>query len=58
VLPTAVVLFVFQALVIRRKPPKLKPGMFGFSYVLVGLTLFLVGLEQALFPIGETMASQ
>jgi len=30
----------------------------GFVYVLLGLTLFLVGLEEALFPIGETMASQ
>ena len=28
------------------------------GYVLVGLTFFLVGLEQALFPLGETMASQ
>jgi hypothetical protein len=27
-------------------------------YVLLGLTLFLVGLEQALFPVGKTMAAQ
>jgi hypothetical protein len=26
--------------------------------VLLGLTLFLVGLEEALFPLGETMAQQ
>ena len=58
VLPIAVVLFAFQALVIRRRPPNLKRVLFGFAYVLVGLTFFLVGLEQALFPIGETMASQ
>ena len=58
VFPIAVVLFVFQALVIRRRPPNLKRVLFGFVYVLVGLTFFLVGLEQALFPIGETMASQ
>ena len=58
VLPIAVVLFVFQALVIRRRPPNLKRVLIGFAYVLVGLTFFLVGLEQALFPIGETMASQ
>jgi hypothetical protein len=30
----------------------------GFGFVLVGLALFLIGLEEALFPIGETMARQ
>lgn len=58
VLPIAVILFVFQALVIRRKPANLKRIVAGFVYVLVGLSLFLVGLEKALFPIGRTMASQ
>ena len=29
----------------------------GFVLVLLGLTLFLIG-EEALFPIGETMARQ
>jgi hypothetical protein len=58
VLPIAVILFGFQALVIRRRPPNLKRVLSGFVYVLVGLTFFLVGLEQALFPLGETMASQ
>jgi hypothetical protein len=27
-------------------------------YVLIGITLFLLGLEQALFPLGRTMAEQ
>lgn len=58
VLPIAVILFGFQALVIRRRPPNLKRVLIGFAYVLVGLTFFLVGLEQALFPLGETMANQ
>ena len=58
VLPIAVILFGFQALVIRRPPPNLKRVLSGFVYVLVGLTFFLVELEQALFPLGETMASQ
>lgn len=58
VLPIAAVLFGFQFLVIRKQPPNLNKVLFGFGYVLVGLTLFLVGLEQALFPIGETMAIQ
>ena len=30
----------------------------GFGYVLVGLALFLLGLEQALFPLGRLMAEQ
>ena len=32
--------------------------MIGLIYVALGLALFLVGLEQALFPIGRTMAEQ
>ncbi|MBC8239572.1 MAG: DUF1538 domain-containing protein [Alphaproteobacteria bacterium] len=58
VLPIAAILLGFQIVVIRRMPPNPKRTAIGFLYVLIGLTLFLVGLEQALFPIGETMASQ
>ncbi len=58
VLPIAVILLGFQLLVIRRKPPHPKRIGIGFFYVLLGLTLFLVGLEMALFPIGKTMAAQ
>jgi len=58
VLPIVAILFVFQALVIRKRPPHLKRMVIGFVYVLIGLSLFLVGLEKALFPIGRTMAQQ
>jgi len=58
VLPIVAILFVFQALVIRKKPAHLKNILIGFVYVLLGLSLFLVGLEKALFPIGKTMANQ
>ena len=58
VAPIAAILFGFQFLVIRKPVPNLKKVLFGFAYVLAGLTLFLVGLEEALFPIGETMAAQ
>jgi hypothetical protein len=58
VAPIVAILFGFQFLVIRRRPPRLSRILGGFAYVLAGLTLFLVGLEQALFPIGETMARQ
>ena len=58
VLPIASIIFGFQFLVIRRPIPNLKRVMFGFFYVLVGLSLFLLGLEQALFPLGRLMADQ
>ncbi|NQU62270.1 MAG: DUF1538 domain-containing protein [Rhodospirillales bacterium] len=58
VLPIVAILFVFQALVIRKKPAHLKRIVIGFVYVLLGLSLFLVGLEKALFPLGKTMARQ
>ncbi|HHO69147.1 MAG TPA: DUF1538 domain-containing protein [Gammaproteobacteria bacterium] len=58
VLPIAVIIFGFQALVIRRRIPNLRRVLTGFVYVVIGLTLFLEGLEQALFPIGRLMAAQ
>ena len=58
VLPIAVILVVFQVAVLRRRVPNLGRILSGFAAVLLGLTLFLIGLEQALFPIGETMARQ
>lgn len=58
VLPIAAILMFFQVAVLKRVPPNPKRIAAGFFYVLVGLTLFLVGLEMALFPVGETMAHQ
>jgi len=58
VLPIIAILLGFQFFVIRKKVPNFKKIVIGFIYVLLGLTLFLVGLEQALFPLGETMATQ
>jgi Protein of unknown function (DUF1538) len=58
VLPIAVTLVVFQALVLRRRLPSPRRLAAGFVYVLAGLTLFVVGLEEALFPLGRTMAEQ
>lgn len=48
----------FQVFVIKKNIPKLKKVLFGVVLVIVGLTFFLMGLEQALFPIGEIMAEQ
>jgi len=58
VLPIISIILVFQLLVIRKPIPKLKQVGFGFFYVLIGLALFLLGLEKALFPLGKTMAAQ
>ncbi len=58
VAPIVAILLGFQWLVLRRRPPNLRRIVTGLVYVLLGLTLFLVGLEEALFPLGETMAQQ
>ncbi len=57
-MPIGVVILGFQVLVIRRPIPNLRRLLIGFAYVLAGLTLFLLGLEQALFPLGRVMAEQ
>ena len=58
VAPIVGILVFFQFAVLRRRLPNAGRIVAGFGYVLLGLTLFLIGLEQALFPIGETMARQ
>ncbi|MEH6576613.1 MAG: DUF1538 domain-containing protein [Amphritea sp.] len=58
VIPIVAIIFGFQLLVIRRAIPHLKKVIFGFVYVVIGLALFLLGLEKALFPIGRLMAEQ
>lgn len=58
VMPIVLILVVFQFAVLRRRPPQLRRVVIGFIYVFIGLTFFLVGLDQALFPIGRTMAQQ
>ena len=56
--PIVVVLVLFQVAVLRRRLPNLRRIAVGFVYVLLGLALFLIGLKDALFPIGRTMAEQ
>ncbi|EIJ35267.1 DUF1538 domain-containing protein [Thiothrix nivea] len=58
VLPIAGIIFGFQFLVIRKPVPNLRRVIIGFIYVVIGLALFLQGLEQALFPLGRLMAEQ
>ena len=58
ILPIALIIFGFQFLVIRKRIPNLKKVLTGMLYVLIGITFFLLGLEQALFPVGRSMAEQ
>ena len=58
ILPLAVIIFGFQFLIIRKRVKNLKAVLTGMVYVLIGITFFLLGLEQALFPIGRSMAQQ
>lgn len=58
VLPIAAIMFGFQFFVLRRVPANLTSILWGFGWVLVGLSLFLLGLEWCLFPLGRLMAGQ
>ncbi|SHN89699.1 FIG01199972: hypothetical protein [bacterium endosymbiont of Bathymodiolus sp. 5 South] len=58
VAPIASVLFGFQLLILKQKIPHLKQVIIGFVLVWIGLTLFIAGLEKALFPLGKLMANQ
>jgi len=58
VLPIATILVFFQFAVLRRPLPQPRKLLTGFMCVLLGLVLFLIGLEQALFPVGRLMAQQ
>jgi hypothetical protein len=58
VLPIVAVLTVFQLFVLRQKLPNPMRLLQGLIFVMAGLVLFLMGLEQAVFPVGKTMAAQ
>ena len=55
-IPISVVVVFFQSVVIRQPFPQIGEVIFGFLLVIVGLMLFVEGLEIGLFPIGEAMA--
>jgi hypothetical protein len=58
VAPVVIFLFAFQLLVLRERIPNIGAILIGFGFVTVGLGLFLVGLEESLFPLGRLMAQQ
>ena len=55
-LPIVLVVGFFQLVVIRQPLPEFGRIVTGFLLVIIGLTLFVRGLEQGLFPIGESLA--
>ncbi len=54
--PIFIVIALFQLLVLRQPLPDVWGLLGGALLVVVGLTLFVQGLELGLFPIGESMA--
>ena len=54
--PIVIVIAVFQFAVLRQPLPDLAQTLFGLLFVVLGLTLFVRGLEMGLFPVGEALA--
>lgn len=54
--PIVIVIVFFQAVVIQQPFPEIIEIIIGVLFVVVGLMLFVEGLETGLFPIGEAMA--
>lgn len=54
--PIIVVVTFFQLFVLQQPFPQLDRILLGLVSVTLGLTLFIRGLEMAMFPLGEAMA--
>ncbi len=58
VAPIVTIIIGFQLLVIRKPIANPRKIIGGFIFVIIGLSMFLMGLEKALFPLGRLMAEQ
>ncbi len=56
ILPIVAVIAFFQLFILRQPLPDIVEIVVGALLVVIGLTLFLRGLEMGLFPLGENMA--
>ncbi len=54
--PIVLVILFFQELVLQQPVPHMETMLGGLAMVLIGLALFVRGLEIGLFPVGEAMA--
>jgi hypothetical protein len=55
-LPIILVIAFFQIVVLQQHLPNLLDLILGTLFVVVGLSLFIMGLKMALFPLGENLA--
>ena len=55
-LPIVLVISFFQLVIIRQPLPHLEEIIIGSIMVVIGLSMFIQGLDMALFPLGENMA--
>jgi len=55
--PILIIIVFFQFLVLRQPVHNLTDIAIGFFFVMLGLAVFIRGLEMALFPLGEAMAN-
>ncbi len=55
-LPIILVIVFFQLAVLQQPIPNFGEIVLGIVFVVIGLSLFVYGLNMGLFPIGETMA--
>lgn len=58
ILPILGLIVFFQLAVLRQPIPHLRQMIVGGLFVVLGLALFLIGLDKALFPVGRIMAQQ
>lgn len=58
VFPIILVIAFFQIVIIQKPFPNLDQMLLGVLLVVFGLFIFILGLDSALFPIGEKMANE
>lgn len=54
--PVVLVIVFFQAVILGQPFPDLSAVLAGLVFVILGLTMFVQGLQMGLFPLGEAMA--
>jgi hypothetical protein len=57
-LPIVIVVSFFQAVVLRQMPDGVESMAFGLLVVVLGVALFLHGLELGIFPIGKNLSNE
>ena len=55
--PIILVIAFFQAVVLQQPFPNIEKTLVGLVFVVVGLALFVQGLEMGLFPLGDSLAN-